>query len=232
MEEARMSQELETRYEKMWEENVWNLGQVEVDSFLRSQTDRRTGITLRIRPSAEVLRKVVAFQRLLMKVAPEQYHYPEESIHVTGLSIVSCSAEYERFDSGLLAQYVDLIDRAIQGVDTFEIAFQGVTLGSVGVLIQGHPDAGLAALRESVRSTIQEAGVFQTLDVRYKIDSAHSTIMRYRQEIQQVEELRELLTTHRALEFGQSSVTHLELVVNDWYHSPAKTDVIYSFQLD
>ncbi|MBU2915743.1 mutarotase [Reichenbachiella agariperforans] len=222
-------------YEEMWRLGWQGLQHSDyfIDSHLTSlEDDMRFGLTLRIRPDAEVLSRLAAFQDELIEVAPEQYHYPSSTIHVTGLSVISCSTEVRLGDLEDLSPYITLIQQALKGVKNTSILFQGLTLSPVGLLIQGFPnDSVLEQLRSQLREAFRASVIKHSMDARYTLKTAHTTIMRYQQALADPKQYEAFVLEHKERVFGASPVTVLELVINDWYHTPGRTKVVHAFEL-
>lgn len=226
-------EELQTHYDQMWNSSVDKLtrGEYFIDPNLKVR-DNRMGITLRIRPDEVTIDKISTFQKELCEVLPEQFHYPKETVHMTVLSIVSCSEENHLSDLNDCKLYIDLISEVLENERSFEIEHSGVTLGDVGLLLQGFPKQdALNALRERIRGKLEESELASALEKRYKINSAHSTVMRYQQELKNIAGFVSWSERQRDRKLGVTKVGKLELVMNDWYHSPEQTKICKTWEL-
>ena len=80
-----------------------------------------------------------------------------------------------------------------------------------------------------------EAVSYTHLDVykrqRYSIQTAHSTVIRFRVPLVQPVAFVERLQTFYAYDFGTFEVNMLELVYNDWYQRSENTLLLESFYL-
>jgi 2'-5' RNA ligase len=202
-----------------------------IDYQIDSASDNRVGITVIIRPSPEVKNKIQAFINELKKSNPSQYYYPNSDIHITVLSIISC---YEGFDLKTVSipKYIKIIRKSIESINNLEIHFQGVTASCSAVMIQGFTNNNsLDNLRNNLRTNFKNSGLQQSIDTRYTIQTAHSTVMRFREEITDKEAILESLEKHQTFDFGKFKVENIELVYNDWYQREHYTQQLYLFDL-
>jgi hypothetical protein len=99
-------------------------------------------------------------------------------------------------------------------------------------MIQGFPlDAKLQALREKLRELLQAHGLGDTLDVRYRISTAHSTIMRFSRPLQNAAALLDRLSALREEPFGEFRCHSVQWVKNDWYMSSDKVELLAEYEL-
>ncbi|UXP33842.1 mutarotase [Reichenbachiella agarivorans] len=226
--------ELQTHYDLMWKESWENLkeGRLFKDPYLKSKEDKRIGITLRIRPNQEVLDTILAFQRELKKIEPSQYYYPIETVHWTVLSIISCSADVRTDQLKVLTEYEYVISEELRNIGSFEILLRGLTLSKVGPLIQGYPQsADLDRLRDGLRERFRKSDLMHSIDTRYAIRTAHSTVMRYQEDLVDQKAYMKFLSHHKNIDFGTAHINQFELVINDWYHRSDKTEIMRTFSL-
>jgi 2'-5' RNA ligase len=114
----------------------------------------------------------------------------------------------------------------------FSITFQGVTASRGGVMIQGFPDDNtLAAIREDLREALYQNQLGGQLDVRYKINTAHITVMRFCDAKLDGKNLLVLLKANRATNFGETHVENLELILGDWYASANTAQTLSEYKL-
>jgi len=73
--------------------------------------------------------------------------------------------------------------------------------------------------------------VAEQLDVRYKINSAHITVMRFCNANADWKHLLELIEANRMTDFGETSVTRCELIFGDWYASANTVRTLQQFKL-
>ena len=202
-----------------------------IDYQIDSVPDNRLGITVIIEPPLEVKNKIQGFIDELKKSNPNQYYYPNSGIHITVLSIISC---YEGFDLKTISipEYVKNIQKSIEDINDFEIHFQGITASSSAVMIQGFTNTNsLNQLRNNLRTNFKQSGLQQSIDARYIIKTAHSTVMRFREKIIDKETLLETLEKYRSSDFGKFKVEKIEFVQNDWYQREQYTEQLHSFDL-
>jgi len=202
-----------------------------VDSLINSPKDNRFGITLLIRPSAAVKSKIQEFLSELKVLEPEQYFYPSSDIHITVMSIISC---YDGFTLSQInpKEYQSVIKQSLHKKNKFNISFKGITASTSCVMLQGFfNDDTLDTIRNSLRLNFKNSTLEQSLDKRYAIQTAHSTIFRIQKPLQDKIAFINLLNTYKDFDFGTFTVDSLELVYNDWYQKAEKVQKLYTFPL-
>jgi 2'-5' RNA ligase len=204
----------------------------EIDNLIDSSLDNRFGITLLTRPCRQVKNRIQEFLSDLKAIEPDQYYYRDSDIHVTVMSIITC---YEGFDLSqiVLTDYVEIIKKSISTHKRFDIEFKGITASASGIMIQGFPkDDTLNSIRDDLRTNFKNSNLEQTIDKRYSIQTAHSTVVRFSQELTRVKEFVEVLDHYRNYDFGSFTVNSLELVYNDWYQRKEHVKELYRFEIN
>lgn len=220
--------DLNAHYTKLYNDSVAKIlaGDYVLDPMVDSSSDGRRGITLIIRPDAGVREEIRKFQEAIQAVEPRQYYYPVSDMHITVMSIISC---YEGFDLSRIdmEEYRRVIQESIEGLEFFEIEFRGVTASSSCVMIQGFPsDNTLLELRDKLRLNFSKSDLEQSLDLRYSILTAHTTVVRLRKDLLDPAAFLKAIESWRNHSFGTFPVTELELVYNDWF---MRKEVVKSF---
>jgi hypothetical protein len=206
-------------------------GEYQTDNLIDSLSDNRFGITLLIRPNNQVKAKIVEFLKDLNVIEPGQYYYPKSDIHITVMSIISC---YSGFDLSRISveDYVALIEKSINGYKPFEIEFRGITASPSCVMIQGFlKDDTLNEIRDTLRVNFRNTNLEQSIDKRYSIQIAHSTVVRFRKELERKDDFINVLDRYRNFNFGTFCVDSLELVYNDWYQRKEKVKELCRFEM-
>lgn len=206
-------------------------GKYNLDSHIKDSSDSRFGITLLARPSKKVNAEIQQFLNHLKAVEPAQYYYPNSDIHITVLSIISC---YQGFNLDKIAveEYIKTVQQSIIDLDEIIIEFRGVTASNSAIMIQGFPsDESLTALRNKLRENFKNTALEQSIDSRYSISTAHSTVMRFTEKLVNPEKLIEVTEEFRDYNFGIFKVEKLELVFNDWYQREKNTIHLKSFDV-
>lgn len=222
---------LENHYKKLYHESINKISSdnYHIDTLIDSKNDRRFGLTLIIRPSNEIKKKIQNFLKNFKEIEPNQYYYPNSDIHITVMSIISC---YNDFDMSKIdvQKYIDLTEKCIlKGID-LNITFKGITASPSGVMVQGFMNNNeLNDIRDRLRKEFKNSNVEQSLDKRYLIQTAHSTIIRFRKELSQKEKFLELLDNSINYDFGTFKVNKFELVYNDWYQREQYVKKIHEF---
>ncbi len=193
--------------------------------------DLRRGVTLAFRPSPTVQANVKTFLEQLIRVAPGQYVYQPEEFHVTVLSIIS-GTEFWRREIGQLAACRAVINEILPRQNSFKINFRGVTASPAAVMIQGFPAGdALEKLREELRRAFERNGLGERLDRRYKINSAHMTVMRFCRPDADWKKLADFLRENRETDFGAMEVTRIQLIWGDWYASANVARTLQEYDL-
>ena len=198
-------------------------GNYSIDNQINDASDSRFGITLLIRPDDEIKAKIQLFLKELKDVSSTQYYYPDTDIHITVLSIISC---YEGFtlDKIRIEEYIEIIQKSLIDVDKIRIDFKGVTASPSAIMIQGFPtDESLNNLRDKLRENFKKSTLQQSIDNRYIIAAAHSTVVRFQEKLENPKELMVVTEKFRDFDFGEFTVDKLELVYNDWYQRKSNT---------
>ncbi|WP_286969593.1 2'-5' RNA ligase family protein [Flavobacterium sp. UBA4854] len=210
---------------------IISIGKYSIDSELKNESDSRFGITLLIRPNDEIKANIHSFLNELRKAEPEQYFYPDSDIHITVMSIISCSSDFT-LNQISAKEYIEVICRSLVDVEKIQIHFKGVTASPSALMIQGFPsDETLNNLRNRLRENFKNSGLQQSIDSRYSISTAHSTVMRFQEKLHDPKKLIEIAEKFRDYDFGEFEVKNLELVYNDWYQRKSTTRVLGDFGL-
>ncbi|MGY6648294.1 2'-5' RNA ligase family protein [Wenyingzhuangia sp. IMCC45574] len=225
--------DLEVHYETLYKESVVKIakGDYQVDPLIDANEDNRFGITLLLRPSDEVKNKIQTFLKDLSKVEPEQYYYENSDIHITIMSIISC---YDGFDlkNINLEDYNQIIRNSLAGFQPLQIHFKGITASPSCLMLKGFMDTdSLNVLRDNLRENFKATNLEQSLDKRYAIQTAHSTVVRFRKELQYKDEFLALVEKYKNYDFGTFKVSELELVYNDWYQRKSLVRTLSVFQV-
>lgn len=222
---------LENHYKKLYHDSIDKISSdnYHIDTLIDSKNDRRFGLTLIIRPSNEIKKKIQNFLKNIKEIEPNQYYYPNSDIHITVMSIISC---YSDFDMSKIdvQKYIDLTEKCLlKGID-LNITFKGITASPSGVMVQGFMNNNeLNDIRNRLRKAFKNSNVEQSLDKRYLIQTAHSTIIRFRKELSHKEKFLELLDNSINYDFGTFKVNKFELVYNDWYQREQYVKKIHEF---
>jgi 2'-5' RNA ligase len=221
-------------YQQLWAEAVaaFERGAPRIDPNLSDPAnDLRRGVTLAFRPSAVVRTNVENFLDQLAGIAPGQYLYRPEELHVTVLSIIS-GTEFWRKEIRTLAACRPIIAEVLSRQNSFRVSFRGVTASPSAVMIQGFPLAnGLEKMREELRAAFARNGFGGQLDRRYKINSAHMTVMRFQRTDADWTKLANFLAVNRETDFGEMEVSRIQLIWGDWYASANVARTLQEYRL-
>jgi 2'-5' RNA ligase len=204
-------------------------GEAELDTLLDSPHDTRRGLTVLARPPAAITAALEALLADFQRIEPAQYYYPAADMHLTVLSLISAHAGFS-LAAIEPAAYVQAVREALLGV--LAIRYAGFTAVPGGVLVQGFPqDEGLERLREALRAHFRHAGLAHSIDQRYRLQTAHSTVIRFRRPLANPALLVAALARCRQQFIGTFEVQAIELVVNDWYQRAQHTQRLATYSL-
>ena len=221
-------------YEMLWNEAVsaFEQNDLEFDRHLPNKNqDLRRGLSLAFRPSQTVQDCIGKFLHELKDAAPGQYFYRPEEFHVTVLAIIPGSESWQDRIHHLPA-YQTIIDVVLKRHRKFSVKFQGVTASRGAVMIQGFPgNDTLAQIRNDLRESLRQNQLGDQLDVRYKINSAHITVMRFCEANADWKRVLELFKANRTTDFGETCVEKVELILGDWYASANTARTLQEYKL-
>jgi 2'-5' RNA ligase len=225
--------DLRAHYDAMWD-RAWPhvaKGDVDCDSHLAGGVDPRRGMTLIARPDPALAARFASVQDRLAAADPHQYRQPGADLHVTILSLFTVTADYAPH-LARRAGYAAAVRAAVDGLPAFDIDFDGITISRGAVLAQGFPrDGTLEQLRTRLRDALRERGLDGMLDQRYRLVTAHSTLLRFIAPPADPARFAATLQDLREMPLGTMRVEAPQLVVNDWYMSSAAVESIEAFAL-
>jgi 2'-5' RNA ligase len=225
---------LAAHYDAMWREAFPAVaaGAVSCDrQVLDKASDGRRGVTLIARLSRDTSEGLGAMLAELSAIEPAQYYPPLEDLHVTVLSLFTATANWqphmERID-----EYRAAVAEALEEAGPFTIDTVGITVSTAAVLAQGFSrEQVLAEIRDRLRHALTRRGLAGSLDQRYRLVTAHSTLMRFASDLQDPVLFGEALRRFRDRDFGSSEIGSLELVLNDWYMSSETLVTLGAYRL-
>ncbi len=226
--------QLHRLYDSFWQEalDYFATGQVEVDPYLAGiRPDHRRGLSVILRPGRRVVDQFSALVGELSQVEPDQYYYQPAEFHITILSLFTATEKFQPyFDK--IPLYRAALTPVLSDTERFTVHFRGITATKSTVMIQGYPeDAHLERLRDRVRQALHSHGLGEGLDTRYRITTAHVSILRFRALPHDLKRLVDVLNDYREYDFGPSTFETLQLVKNDWYMSTAHVEVLAEYPL-
>jgi 2'-5' RNA ligase len=232
--EAASPHPLAERYDALWSVSEPNVrrGLVTLDPWAtRKPRDARRGITLLARPEPPVAERISALLDELRALEPAQYYHPAADLHLTVLSLHTATVRYQPYLAHVEA-YRDAVAEAVEGAPPFAVAMTGVTLATGAVLAQGFPvDESLARIRARLRAALAARALGGALDQRYRLETAHMTIVRFVAPLRVPQRFVDALAAARRREFGTSVVRRLELVLGDWYQTSERAYTIADYDL-
>lgn len=230
-----MTANFDAIYNMLWDTsyNAVSQGEIEIDNLIdHPEADKRRGLTLIFRPTGAVKQSILTFLNELSRIEPDQYYYPETSLHFTVLSLFTATVEYQR-EYDRIQAYQSAVDRAVRGISPFLFQVKGLTVSKSAVILCGYPlPDNLNILRNALRKNLTTSGLAQGLDRRYILTAAHTTIMRFSRPLSNPAGLAEFLLENKQKTFGEFKVDGLDLVKNDWYMAQRNTTVVCRYPLN
>lgn len=224
---------LEFFYNKLFNESLdkFKNNYFEYDKFLDSSMDKRYGITLVIRPSEQVKENILKIQNEIKKLTKDQYFYPLEDLHITLLPIISCEENFS-LDHINIGLYIKLIENALNDFKRFKIEFKGITASASCLMIKGFPvDNSLENIRDSLRKSFKKSDLYNSIDKRYILKSAHITFLRFKNPINNVDSFIDILKYYQNIDLGFADINQIEIYFNDWYFKSNNSVLLYKFKL-
>jgi len=225
--------DLRAHYDAMWD-RAWPHvaeGSVDCDTHLAGGLDPRRGMTLIARPDPALADRFSSVQDRLAGACPHQYRQPGTDLHVTILSLFTVTADHAPH-LARRSDYAAAVLEAVDGLPAFDIDFDGITISRGAVLAQGFPrDGTLERLRTRLREALSARGLDGMLDQRYRLVTAHSTLLRFMAPPADPAGFAAALQALRATPLGTMHVASLQLVVNDWYMSSAAVETVDTLAL-
>jgi len=220
-------------YAQMWVDSIdhFKNNNCQTDLLINDPSDMRRGITVLSYFDSSVKTNIANFLNELKNIEPEQYYYPQNELHLTILSIISCIAGFKLSTINVEA-YGSIFHESIKDIGSFKINYKGITVSPSCILIQGFPDSEqLNILRNSLRANFKKANLVSTIDTRYEISTAHTTAVRCMAPFNNSHDVMKILTKYRNYDFGTVEVNTLELVFNNWYQNLSITKNLSSLKL-
>jgi hypothetical protein len=216
-------------YDDLWRKALAGFAEnrFAVDPHLDDKTrDTRRGLTVLGRLDDQLAAQIRDFLNEGRAIEPELYYYDRRDFHLTILSIITCRTG---FDPATLdrAAYLDLIKKAAAAIGPIRILFKGVTASPACVMLQGFPlNDRLATLRGRLRGRFKASDLEHSIDQRYAIETAHSTVIRFNRAPRDRDRFIQYLRKYRDYEIGPAEISRIEFVHNDWYMSEARVSPI------
>jgi len=155
-------------------------GRFETDPRIDDPSDTRRGLSLILRPGPPALAGLAELGDAPREVAGGQYFHAPAELHVTVLSVVSCTDGF-RIDEAEPGRYAELLAACVADLDPFELTFEGITASPSCVTVQGFVAGDtLRVSRERLREAITGSGLRHSMERRYTARTAHVTSMRLR----------------------------------------------------
>ncbi len=221
-------------YDALWQQAEPELarGNVHLDPHLQHRHhDRRRGWSLIIRPNHDANAAISGVIQDIQAFEPEQHYYHPDELHVTVLSLFSPTETFAEHLPKYPA-YQAALRSAFAQCERFQIEFCGITATRDGVIMQGFAERNaLNGLRDHLRAILTAHGLGGTLDTRYRIQTAHSTIARFQAPLRNPPGLLAHLRHLRATVSTRTLCAAVQWVKNDWFLSRDNVEVFEEFHL-
>jgi hypothetical protein len=86
-------------------------------------------------------------------------------------------------------------------------------------------------MRNNLREKFKIGTLYNSIDSRYKIETAHCTVLRFIKELINMKVFIDFLKENRDKYFGNTLVSEIELVYTDWYHKEENVRELHKFKL-
>lgn len=193
------STQLQIHYDAMWDRafsSVTN-GDIDCDTHLTAGRDLRRGLTLIARPCQALRARLESLVDRLASSEPHQYRYPVADMHMTILSLFTVTENPAPLMLHL-NEYCASVRAALDGIEAFEVDFNGIIMSRSAVIAQGFPRGpALETLRDRLRAQLRDKGVAASLDERYRLVTAHTTLFRFVTPLQEAQRFTALLNSLR-----------------------------------
>lgn len=221
-------------YDRLWDDALasFRAGAVEIDPLLNDRAaDDRRGLTLAARFDAATRGRLSALLDDLRTLAPEQHIYRPDELHITVLSVVTTVPGFDPARAPVEA-YRALFGEVFAAAAPFTLHLRGLTASRCCVLICGYSaDGALNALRNRLRAALRAANLYDGLELRYRITAAHATALRFQALPARLGALAAYIAVHRDTDYGACQVASVEFVVNDWFMSHDRVQVLARYPL-
>lgn len=225
--------DLNTHYKNLYKNAIAKISKNEydLDNLIDSNQDQRFGITLLIRPSETVKNNIQKFLTKLKQIEPHQYYYNNSDIHITVLSVISCYNDFKLSNINP-NDYVQVIEQSLVKNTSLEISLKGLTASPSCIMVQGFPsNQFLDNIRENLRTNFKKSNLEQSIDKRYTIQTAHTTVVRFRKPLNNKTTFVNTIEVYKNETFGSFKPKTLELVYNDWYQRKQYVKKLATFNL-
>lgn len=193
--------------------------------------DKRIGLTLIGRPSKIIKTRLEAVLSRMNEVAPAHFYYDAPRFHFTILSLIDAD-DPPRSSREIAQKFIKPIREVLAVSQSFEVEFYGICATPNSFIVRGFPIGdGLTQIRDLLRERLNAEGLGAELDKRYKIQGAHITLGRFRVQ-EDFTRLIALLDELCEEPIGRMRVQQGHLVLNDFYMSPDKVQVVDVIQID
>lgn len=88
----------------------------------------------------------------------------------------------------------------------------------------------LNEIRDNLRAAFKNSSLEQSLDKRYSIQTAHSTVVRFKNKFEEKDSFLKIIEKYKNFDFGTFNVNNFELVSNDWYQRDEFVRKLYDFE--
>jgi tetratricopeptide (TPR) repeat protein/2'-5' RNA ligase/predicted MPP superfamily phosphohydrolase len=221
------------KFQKLWTGALvrYNTKNVLIDKYLYDRkSDDRLGISLIVRLSDETNRLFARVCNRLKTVAPDHHYYNLSEFHVTVLTIINAEKPLN-CSHDEIKQMTEFFTEIFSEIRPVRIRFKGIGITEDCVIAYGFfIDGTIDKIRDEIRSQCKKNKFEYQLDERYRNETAHVTMVRYRSQ-KNLESLLNEVERIKDCDLGVSPVNRIDLVVNDWFMSEDKVKLLNSFEL-
>ncbi|WP_246225726.1 2'-5' RNA ligase family protein [Vibrio agarilyticus] len=195
----------------------------QLDPYLNHlEQDTRRGISALAylnQSASPLLDELAKFQQCIRLIEPNQYFHPLDELHLTVLSIISCISDLT-MDQLDLNPYREIFWEVMQKSRPITVQYRGISASSNCIVVQGFvKDDALEQLRDTLRHELRGAQLRCSFDTRYKLMTAHSSLIRFKSPLKDPSCLFATCQRYRSYEFGSLDLNQFDLVFNNWYQN-------------
>lgn len=89
----------------------------------------------------------------------------------------------------------------------------------------------MVVIRDNLRRELRVRGLAKNLDGRYRLETAHMTVVRFRARLRDGEGMATALERSRHRRLGTTGIRSLSLVKNDWYMTRQLLEIVKRYRL-
>ncbi len=187
----------------------------QIDYLVGSKANTKMGLILAIRPTEEVQKKISKIQKRIKDIEPNQYYYKESEYHITLLDLICAKQDYVYTDEQFKI-YDEIIKKSIINISPFKIHLNGLMISDGAIMVKGYYENEMNIIRQNLRDYIEKSNLKS--GEKYKTISSHITICRFKEKINNRNDLLNFVKDYSKYDFGNFEVTSFEFTYHNGYY--------------